>query len=63
VEDNSPAKAGLVRSNPLGLYKREQKKYRTATQKSTQKQSKEEKINPKTETKNRENHRKETEHK
>jgi hypothetical protein len=25
VEDNNPAKAGLVRSNPLGLYKREQK--------------------------------------
>jgi len=52
VEDNSPAKAGLVRSNSLGLYKREQNI-----------QNKDTKINPKTETKNQENHRKETKHK
>jgi hypothetical protein len=48
VEDNSPAKAGLVRSNPLVLYKREQKhteqrrknqpKNRAKKKKSTQKQ-------------------------
>jgi len=38
MEDNSSAKAGLVRSNPLGLYKREKKI-----------QNKDAKINPKTE--------------